>query len=255
MGWTDWTDLVPFTDHFEIRHYVGHAAAKRDWNTTLEGVSGHLSTAEGLWPVDGGAFDFKDKHISEIPVGIYFIRIQGGEGYHPSGFFDYIGLANPQKKGSFQVGIFQRAYEHYRKIVGIPHRNKIGEYISKGYPDLHERSERIEEFKNQDFKNYEELRKFFDDCDKEGHISDIPKNFRNITEKFRNELTTFESIKEFFATKVRFSYNLYSGANAEAQIAKGEGLALLTYKNRYSEIPYLNDANVLSAIGRFNEII
>ena len=49
MGWTGWTDLVPFTDHFEIKLYVGHARAKRDWNTTLEGVSGHLSTAEGLW--------------------------------------------------------------------------------------------------------------------------------------------------------------------------------------------------------------
>ena len=77
MGWTDWTDLVPFTDHFEIRHYVGHAAAKRDWNTTLEGVSGHLSTAEGLWPVDGGKFDFTDIDVSKIPVGIYFIRIEG----------------------------------------------------------------------------------------------------------------------------------------------------------------------------------
>ena len=107
MGWTDWTDLVPFTDHFEIRHYVGHAAARRDWNTTLEGVSGHLSTAEGLWPVDGGKFDFTDIDVSKIPVGIYFIRIEGGESHHPSGFFDYIGLANPQKKGSFQVGIFK----------------------------------------------------------------------------------------------------------------------------------------------------
>jgi len=257
-GWTGWTDLVPFTDHFQIRHYVGHAAAKRDWNTTLEGVPGHLSRAEGLWPVDGGKFDFTDIDVNKIPVGIYFIRIEGGESHHPSGFFDYIGLANPHttaRPNRFQVGIFQRAYEHYRKIVGIPHRNKISEYISKGYPDLHERSEWIAEFKNQNFKNYEELRKFFDDCDKEGHISDIPKNFKNITEKFRDELTTFESIKKFFATKVRFSYNLYSGANAEPQIAKGEGLALLAYKNRYEAIPYLNDANVLSAIGRFNEII
>ena len=163
MGWNGWTDLVSFTDHFEIKPYVGHAGAKRDWNTTLEGVSGYLSTAEGLCPVDGGAFDFKDKHISEIPVGIYFIRIQGGEGYHPSGFFDYIGLANPHRvcrPNKFQVGIFQRAYEHYRKIVGIPHRRKIKEYISKGYPELLEKSDRIEKFKDQNFRNYEELRDF-----------------------------------------------------------------------------------------------
>ena len=261
MSWTGWTDLVPFTNHFEIRHYVGYAGAKRDWNTTLEGKSGHLSQAEGLWPVVGGKFDFTDIDVSKIPVGIYFIRIEGGEGRHPSRFFDYIGLANPQKKGKFQVGIFQRAYEHYRKIVGIPHREKIGKYISKGYPEL-QRSEQVEKFKNQNFKNYEELRKFFNDCDKEGHIKDIPKNFRDITEKFRDQLTTFESIKEFFATKVGFSYNIYSGANAKTHIENGEGVAILTYKNKYGEIPYLNsiepslnDANLLSPIEGFDKII
>ena len=166
------------------------------------------------------------------------------------------------KKASFQSGIFQRAYEHYRKIVGIPHRKKIGKYISKGYPDLHERSEWIEKFKDQNFRNYQELREFFFNCDREGQIKDIPENFRKLTEIYQDELKTFEDIKEFFATKVRFSYNLFSGANADKYIKNGEGLAILTYKNKYERIPYLNanephlnDANELSAIGKFNEII
>ena len=115
------------------------ACARKAWlEHDPRGSIGHLSTAEGLWPVDGGAFDFKDIHISKIPVGIYFIRIQG-RGLSPFRLFDYIGLANPHSAPSpnkFQVGIFQRAYEHYRKIVGIPHRQKIGKYISKGYPEL-----------------------------------------------------------------------------------------------------------------------
>jgi hypothetical protein len=264
-GWTDWADLAPFTNHFEIRPYVGHAAAKRHWNTTLEGVSGHLSRAEGLWPVDGGAFDFTDIDVSKIPVGIYFIRIKGGEDHHPSGFFDYIGLANPQtadRPNRFQVGIFQRAYEHYRKIVGIPHRRKIGEYIREGFPDLHERSQRIEKFKDQNFSNYEDLRDFFIKCNKENKVRDIPEKFRQLTAICSDELKTFESIKEFFATKVSFSYNLYSGVNAKTHIENGEALAILTYKNKYGEIPYLNgtqpylnDANLLESIEGFNKII
>jgi len=265
MGWTDWTDLVPFTDHFQIRQYVGHTLRRRDWQTTLEENSDYLSTAEGLWPVAGGKFDFEDTDVipdvSKIPVGVYFIRIEGGENHTKSGFFDYIGMAEPHKDPNprkFQVGIFQRAYDHYRKIVGIPHRGNIGRLISKGYPDLHERSERVKKFKDQNFRNYEELREFFDNCDRDGKIQDIPNQFRNLTEVFRDELKTFEDIKKFFGTKVRFSYNLYSGAsgaNAAKQIAKAEGLALLAYKNKYKEIPYLNDANELKSLERFNEII
>ena len=128
MGWNNWTEFKPFTDYFEIKHLVGYQGRRGLWKTTLEKKTGHLSQADGLFPVQGGAFD----HNINVPVGIYFIRIAGGENHHRSGFFDYIGLSTPSDKGrsKFQKGIYSRIFEHYGKILGIPQRGDIGNYIN-----------------------------------------------------------------------------------------------------------------------------
>ncbi len=66
-----WTTLPPFTDHIEIKSYVGNTKKGRDWRASLEGKFGYFSTADGCWPVSKGLLDWEEK---KAPVcGLYFL--------------------------------------------------------------------------------------------------------------------------------------------------------------------------------------
>lgn len=241
MGWNNWTEFKPFTDYFEIKHLVGYQGRRGLWKTTLEEETGHLSQADGLFPVQGGAFDYN----INVAVGIYFIRIAGGEDHHPSGFFDYIGLSAPSNNddGAYQKGIYGRIFEHYRKILGIPHRPKIKDYINaKKKSEMNDR-DMYDLFEEQEFKDYQAYREFFMKCSKDEYSKVSTRQFIQITEKFAKELSNLQSIKNFFSSKVTFCFNTYSGNGTDAikDISKGEGLALNDYKNIYGEYPFLNE--------------
>ena len=241
MGWNNWTEFKPFTDYFEIKHLVGYQGRRGLWKTTLEEETGYLSQADGLFPVQGGAFD----HNINVPVGIYFIRIAGGENHHPSGFFDYIGLSTPSDKGrsKFQKGIYSRIFEHYGKILGIPQRGDIGNYINAKKKSEMNDQDIHKIFEEQEFKDYQAYREFFMKCSKDEYSKVSTRQFRQITEKFAKELSNLQSIKNFFSSKVTFCFNTYSGNGTDAikDISKGEGLALNHYKNIYREYPFLNE--------------
>ena len=231
-----WTDFKPFSEHFQVKHYVGHAGRRGKWTTTLEGCTGYLSQSEGLFPIDGGLFDYRKLNRDNIPVGVYWIRIHSDKKY-----YDYIGRSSAGGNYSkMQHGIFGRVADHYRKIIHLPDRGKIGKYI-KEKSGLDTREECIERFKSARFDNYEELRNYFtDDSGKSFIKRDIPEPFQKMHEKIQYSLQDIKSIKKFFEENVEFRYH-YIQTRSDKDIAKAEGLALREYFYRYGKkYPFLN---------------
>lgn len=262
MNWSGWTELKPFDNYCNIKSYVGHegktGSRKKNWHTTLEKEQGFLSMSEGCSAIDKSILDNYKYKTEDIPQGVYFIRIIGAKGLHPSNCFDYIGRSStdPKKKAAiFQRGIFGRIFDHYRKIVGLPARQSINKYIEQGYPMLIKDEERILKFADQKFNDYEELRQFFKNCSNTIYEKDTTKRFLKVNNFFKDELKTIRSIKEFFNQGVFLSFNIYSGKEKIPNISKGEGLALQAYKNKFGEYPFLNEQNEVVAIKDFNKML
>lgn len=269
MSWTGWRKFRPFTDYLEINHFVGHPGkgGNPKWNTTLEGKKGFLSQNEGCRPKDGSEFDYEklneQKPIKPAAVGVYFIRINGCT-EHESGYFDYIGLSNSQpKKGknSNDHGIYNRLYDHYRKIVGLPKRGDLGLYVDKNWKNLSEttRKKIRNDFANKEFKDYQHLRSYLEDLSGERYRKGSTERFLELSQLLAPKLNTIMSIKSFFESEVKLSFNTYipsvknKSAN-EAEIAKGEGLALQAYKHRYNAYPFLNRREEGKAVVDFESL-
>ena len=262
MGWAGWKEWRPFTEYFNINPYVGHPGRPTKWKTTLEGTFGDLSQHHGLAPLPGAAFDFNQ--VIEPPKGVYFIRIHGVENCkHPSGFYDYIGLSSALGT-SQQAGIYGRVADHYRKIVGLPHRGKLKYVIwDRHRPDLKGNEEATHEyFKDCEFENYESLREFVNrGAETRGSSGD--GNWSALPDEVMNKLTTFASIREFFEKNVRFSYNAYTPSKksesmqdrVQEEVAKAEGLALAAYIERHRQKPFLNVRNELASLEGLDKIL
>ena len=259
MPWTGWTEFRPFTDYFEVKSYVGFAGRNRKWQTSLEGVKGSLSQSEGLFPLPEGPFDYKTLHEDAIPSGVYWIRVMGDRRCkHPSKHFDYIGLAAGQESGTkFQRGIFNRIFDHYRKIVMLPARGKIDKYLAELYPKL-AKEQRQQKFIRSKFSDYRDLRAFFvDQATNESLIErDSPEPWVELFHIFEKELATTADINKFFSRQVRFRYNSFSSGTSaarEQQIGKAEGLALQEYFHRYGDYPFLNTRSEVRSLDNFGK--
>ena len=253
-----WTEFAPFSEYFEIDHYVGHSERRGVWQTTLEGTSGYLSKSEGLSPVKGGPFDYSDK-TREVPIGVYWIRINGGAlCSHPSGYYDYIGRAAGLGKGKtprFQQGIFVRIYDHYRKLLQLPERGKIGSYLKQIDKALTNSEQCQRRFSNQNFIDYADLRAFFFDAASDTNLiqKDIPKPWIEVFSQYERSLRALEDIRSFFSEQVHFRYHhlTKSPKNMTETIAKWEGLALREYFHRYGNYPFLNTQNEVRGLEGF----
>ena len=251
-----WTKFEKFDSLFEIKHYVGHPGRKVKWNTTLEGRHGFLSMAHGLSPIKGGIFDYNALDRNKIIRGVYWIRIKGNEKCeHPSGHFDYIGMA--ASSGSypkFQQGIYGRIFDHYRKIVQLPERSKISAYLEERFPNQSEDSI-VENLSTQNFKNYNELRDYFTSpiSNKSMITNDIPDPFVNLHQAFEDQFDTLQNIQNFFSNNVYLRYSPYKASKKEKEIiSKGEGLALREYFHKYKAYPYLNSRDETSGLVGFD---
>ena len=256
MNWGGWSELNSFGDYCSINNYVDeNRSGNGKWRMTLEKKTGLLSKSDGCKPLNDSVLNNHKYKIKDIPQGVYFIRIIGANKLHPSNFIDYIGRATVKKDSKaniLQRGIFGRVADHYRKIVGLPSRSEIDNYIKSRYQGLSEK-ERVSKLASQEFNDYEELRKFLKKCSNDIYKKDTTKKFLKVTNFFEDELKTLVSIKNFFNQKVFLSFNLYSGKDI-SQISKGEGLALQEYKNKFGEYPYLNEQNEVVAIETFDKI-
>lgn len=258
-NWRGWTKFEPFTKYINIKNYVGHPGkeGKRNvWCTNLEGKTGFLSQAEGCEPVKTSILNYKSyEDRKNIPIGVYVIRISPATNITTkSGYIDYIGKSrsSPKSKSSkFQLGIYGRLYDHYRKIVGLPERGKIKDFYEKNYPNFTE-DQMHNKFREERFSNYEELRNYFKTSDKS------TKRFDELTSVYNDKLKTFNAISTFFNDNVQVSFNIYSnyqGDKPGEEISKGEGLALQAYKEKHREFPYLNDKDETKAIEGFANLI
>lgn len=259
MNWSGWSEFRPYSNYCTINHYVGHEGKtgnKKNWRTTLENKFGFLSMCDGCIASDNSVLNNYTYNTEDIPQGVYFLRIIGSKEFHTSNCFDYIGRSstNPGAQAAiFQRGIFGRIFDHYRKIVGLPARGSIDKYLKIGYPEL-TKEERILKLANQDFNDYEELRQFFKGCSNTTYKKDSTKNFLKVTNLFKHQLKTLDSIKDFFNQKVFLSLNIYSGKEYIPNISKGEGLALQAYKNKFGDYPFLNEQNEVVAIKNFDKL-
>ena len=267
------TKFKAFTDYIEIKNFTGHEGRKGVFQTKLNSSElEYFSQAEGCFPVRNGLLDYKRKEHPEITCGIYMIRIEDesagkGKTKTESGFYDYIGLTANDKQRDFQSGIFGRLFTHYRKLVCLPSRGNFGTLIKKyhlGIDLLAEKSEdeekkqdndnkAIQHLKGKKFSDLADLRKYF----KSPHLpsgagikeycEDLNPKFINVFKQCRksNNLDTIKGVNKFFSTKVKVSFiPVYRGDIKEQKfrekIAKGEGVALASYKARYGEFPFLN---------------
>ena len=136
-------------------------------------------------------------------------------------------------------GIFRRLQDHYLKIVRLPGRGKFPKCPA-----------RREELAQKHFNDYQEFREFFEYSGTEN----FDGVFDLLTE--HHKLDTHEEVKDFFRNYVSLKFlNLIKGDNQEdriedvervffeADVKKGEAVALQAYDNRYKELPYLNEIN------------
>jgi len=257
MSWGGWSQLKSFGDYCRINSYVDESKnGNRNWKITLEKRTGLLSMSDGCEPLKESVLNNYKYNIKDIPQGVYFIRIIGANKLHPSKFIDYIGRAsvNADKKANIpQRGIFGRVADHYRKIIGLPSRGSLDDYIISRYQGL-SKKERLLKLAEQEFSDYEELRQYFKQCSNVVYEKDTTKKFLTVTNLFKDELNNLDSIKKFFNQKVFLSFNIYAGKDNISQISKGEGLALQEYKNRFKDYPFLNEQNEVLAIKTFNKI-
>ena len=287
-----WNKFRPFTDYIDIKHYTGYQGKEGTWKAKL--VSSDLkcfSQAEGCYPVSGEAFDYKRTDDSgerrEIACGVYFIRIKD-EGAKdnietPSGYYDYIGLSANFKKNTFSSGIFKRLSDHYRKLVCLPERGNFLDLITKYALEVdisnltkeeikEYRSPAEESLRDQDFKNYDELREYFgaSHIGRDSNLYGTTENFHKVFQECRerNDLNSIDGINKFFTENVRIAFyehnfidnnmlvlnkdgSIKTNQNRIPKIngswmkfvefiSKGEGVALATYKKEHGKLPFLN---------------
>ncbi len=265
-----WIKFKPFTEYIDIRRYTGYEGRPGDWKTALESnKSEYFSMAEGCIPQPGSLLDWNNNDDA-TPCGLYFIRIKDDSALHltKSGYFDYIGMASgEQTQSQFQRGIFGRLFDHYRKLCCLPERGSFNKLIQKyrfGLEDedkqLANRPRAIRLLEEQTFENIDQLRIFFasphlKNNDEGNSIRaasigeyGITENFLNVFKQCRetNNLNTFAGIQEFFRNKVELSFFIVPGRRGPKfpqKVAKGEGLALATYIQKYGGTPFLNDRN------------
>ncbi|MDB9934633.1 hypothetical protein OAD53_02880 [Gammaproteobacteria bacterium] len=267
------TKFKAFTDYIEIKNFTGHEGRQGVFQTKLNSSElDYFSQAEGCFPVNNQLLDYQREEHPEITCGIYMIRIEDesaekGKTKTESGFYDYIGLTANDRQRDFQSGIFGRLFNHYRKLVCLPSRGNFAKLIKKYHLgiDLSEerredkekknenRNKAIQHLKDQKFSDLADLRKYF----QSPHLSsgakiveyceDLNPKFINVFQQCRksNDLDTIEGINKFFSTKVQVSFIPVDRGNTTEQkfrekIAKGEGVALASYKARYGEFPFLN---------------
>ena len=254
MSWTNW---YKFDELFQINHFVGHSGRSGKLKTELEGKFDFLSQAEGLKPAAGGDFDYQKLARNEIPIGIYHIRIDARGFDSKFHYYDYIGKAAGLGSDSkFQLGIFGRVYDHYRKLTSLPSRGNIKKTIKALYgPDWND-DEVIKFFSKQSFRDYEELREFFKPKKKlESSLQSTTVNWDRAFSIFKNDLRTHASIQTFFNERVQLRYLQYSPKrlvvagdgqidekklrSAAEEISKWEGLALCEYQHLQTELHYL----------------
>ena len=248
-----WTEFKPFTDWVGIKPFTGHPGRRGVWVTSLEqNESDHFSQAEGCFPISGELLDYNT--LSDISCGLYFIRVKGANGISKSGYFDYIGMATGKNAPEFQQGIFGRVYQHYRKLICLPDRQKFNHLIQKYHLGSNGKKEQaVELLKAQEFNDYAELREFFH----APHIAINPSsvNEYGTTTKFqqcfeicsmKNDINSISGIQKFFKSQVELSIFVVKGkakndsAKYIEKVAKGEGIALAVYKKEFGEMPYLN---------------
>lgn len=267
------TKFKAFTDYIEIKKFTGHEGSKRDFQTKLNSSKlEYFSQAEGCFPVNNQLLDYQREEHPEITCGIYMIRIEDesaekGKTKTESGFYDYIGLTANDRQRNFQSGIFGRLFDHYRKLVCLPSRGNFANLIKKyhlGIDLLAEKSEdeekkkdnrkkAIQHLKDQEFSDLADLRKYFQSPHLPSgagiteYCEDLNPKFINVFKQCgkSNDLDTIEGINKFFSTKVQVSFiPVYRGDKKvqkfREKIAKGEGVALASYKARYGEFPFLN---------------
>ena len=137
MSWGGWSELKSFGDYCKINSYVDESKkGNGKWRITLEKRTGLLSMSSGLDPLKESVLNNYKYNIKDIPQGVYFIRIIGANKLQASIFIDYIGRASvntDSKANILQRGIYGRIVDHYRKIVGLPSRSEIDNYIKSRY--------------------------------------------------------------------------------------------------------------------------
>ena len=264
------TKFKAFTDYIEIKNFTGHEGRQGDFQTKLNTSElKYFSQAEGCFPVNNQLLDYQREDHPEITCGIYMIRIEDesaekGKTKTESGFYDYIGLTANDKQRDFQSGIFGRLFNHYRKLVCLPSRGNFVTLIKKYHlginlleekdEDVKEnRKEAIQHLKDQEFSDLADLRKYFQSphlssgAEMAEYCEDLNPKFINVFKQCRksNDLDTIGGIQEFFSTKVQVSFIPVDRGNTKVEkfrekIAKGEGVALASYKGRYGAFPFLN---------------
>ena len=264
-----WEKFKPFTDYIDIQRYTGYQGRAGEWMTRLERDDlEYFSQAEGVKPKSQSLLDWSS-HNEVSPCGLYFIRVKDESAVKltESGYYDYIGMASGEQSGApFQRGIFGRLFDHYRKLVNLPDRGKFNTLIQKyhlGIEDSNLQRENkpaaIKLLKNQNFHNIEQLRIFFASPHLKSNEEGKPRlaaswNEYGTTEYFlhvfnqcreSNNLDTIAGIQDFFRDKVEVSFFIVGGRGAKftQKVAKGEGLALATYMQKYGETPFLNKSD------------
>lgn len=264
-----WTEFKPFTEYIDIRRYTGHEGRPGEWMTMLESNKlEHFSMAEGVMPQPGSLLDWNNND-GVSPCGLYFIRVKDESAVKRanSEYYDYIGMAaGEQTQSQFQRGIFGRLFDHYRKLCCLPERGLFNKLIQKYHFGIEDRQQQIANkpqaiklLKEQTFENIEQLRIFFASphLKKNDEGNSIraaslgeygtTENFLNVFKQCRetNNLNTFTGIQEFFRNKVELSFFIVppGGPTFTQLVAKGEGLALATYIQKYGRTPFLNKRN------------
>ncbi len=264
-----WTNFKPFTDLIDIRSFTGYQLRRDTWMARLESEKlEYFSSAEGLKPKSQSLLDW-DSNNGVSPCGLYFIRIkdESAEQLTKSGSYDYIGMGAGEQTGSpFQRGIFSRLFDHYRKIVSLPSRGKFNTLIQKYQLGIEDKklqkdnkpaAEKL--LKHQNFYDYEQLRIFFSSPHLKDNEEGKPRQaaswseygtteyflhvFRQCSES--NNLKTLAGIQDFFRDKVELSFFIVNGRGEKftQKVAKGEGLALATYIQKYGDTPFLNKSD------------
>ena len=264
-----WTELKPFTDYINILNYTGYPGRKGTFQARLENKKlQYFSQAEGCEPVKGSLLDYN----RQIAHGLYFIRIEdkSAVGRTKSNYYDYIGMASGEGNYSkFQSGIFARLYDHYRKLVCLPHRTNFNSLIQKyrfGIQNQEEqksnRQNAVEDLAKQNFKDHSELRRYFAAPSLEESLEEnvaslgeygITRKFLDVFTKCSqsNDLNSIDGIREFFNSKVKISLLIYRNdlKNLNTSITKGEGLVLADYIQHFGEYPFLNSKDEVKNVG------